>query len=117
MGGLGIATEGDVEREYIASLYYLGSELHKREIHFVVCWDNEAYRTVSDSTFPQYQFIVLPQRVNDEYSSQGAILGVSHIVEFEEDSITLDIPMAGAEVSGGWKITPMFHPTVGKSDH
>ncbi len=113
-------TEWDVEREYIASLYYLGSELHKMEIHFVVCWDDEVYRTVSDSTFPQYQFIVLPQHVNDEYSSQGAILGVSHIVEFEEYekcSITLDIPMTGAEVSGGWKITPMFHPTVGKSDY
>ena len=50
--------------------------------------------------------------MSEVYSSQGAILGVSHIVEFEEDSITLDIPMAGGEVSGGWKITPMFHPTV-----
>ncbi len=52
------------------------------------------------------------QRVSEEYSSKEAILGVNHIVEFEEDSITLDIPMDGAEVSGGWRITPMFHPTV-----
>ena len=50
-----------------------------------------------------------------EYSSKRAVLGVNHFVEFEEDRITLDIPMAGIEVEGGWKIIPMFPPTVGKS--
>ncbi len=50
--------------------------------------------------------------MSEEYSSKRAIFGVNHFVEFEGDSLTLDIPMAGAEVSGGWKITPMFHPTV-----
>ena len=44
--GLGVAGE-DVERMYTASLYYLGSELHSREIHFVVNWDVKAYKTVS----------------------------------------------------------------------
>ncbi len=58
------------------------------------------------------QFILLLQLVSEEYSSKKAVLGVNHFVEFEEDSLTLDIPMAGAEVSGGWRITPMFHPTV-----
>ncbi len=47
------------------------------------------------------------QRVSEEYSSKEAILGLNHIVEFEEDRITLDIPNDGAEVSGGWKITPI----------
>ncbi|XP_064392749.1 ankyrin-2-like isoform X2 [Halichondria panicea] len=95
----GLAVTGeDVDREYTASLYYLGSELHSREIHFVVSWNDEIHRT----------------RVSEEYSSKEAILGVDHIVEFEEDRITLDIPMTGAEVSGGWRITPMFHPTVTK---
>ncbi len=50
--------------------------------------------------------------MSEEYSSKKAVLGVNNFVEFEEDSLTLDIPMAGAEVSGGWRITPMFHPTV-----
>ncbi len=49
--------------------------------------------------------------MSEEYSSKRAVLGVNHFVEFEEDSLTLDIPMAG-KVKGGWKITPMFHPTV-----
>ena len=62
--------------------------------------------------FSQKQFIVLLQLVSEEYSSKRAVLGVNHFVEFEEDSLTLDIPMAGAKVKGGWKITPMFHPTV-----
>ncbi len=66
--------------------------------------------------FSQREFIVLLQLVSEEYSSKRAVLGVNHFVEFEEDSLTLDIPMAGAKVSGGWKITPMFHPTVGKSE-
>ena len=46
----GLAVTGeDVERVYTASLYYLGSELRSREIHFVVNWDNEIHKTVSDS--------------------------------------------------------------------
>ncbi|XP_064402405.1 uncharacterized protein LOC135348156 [Halichondria panicea] len=68
----------------------------EQQIHFVVNWDNEIHKTL----------------VSEEYSSKRAILGVNHFVEFEEDSLTLDIPMTGAEVSGGWRITPMFHPTV-----
>ncbi len=39
-------------------------------------------------------FIVLLQRVIEEYSSKRAVLGVNQFVEFEEDRITLDIPMA-----------------------
>ena len=109
----GLAVTGeDVERVYTASLYYLGSELHSREIHFVVNWDNEIHKTVSDILFSQREFIVLLQLVSEEYSSKRAVLGVNHFVEFEEDSLTLDIPKAGTKVKGGWKITPMFHPTV-----
>ncbi len=47
-------TGEDVEREYTASLYYLGSELrkmHKIEIHFVVSRNDEICRTVSDNIF------------------------------------------------------------------
>ncbi len=111
----GLAVTGeDVEREYTASLYYLGSELHSREIHFVVSWNDEIHRTVSDNISQQHLCMYAAQRVSEEYSSKDAILGVNHFVEFEEDRITLDIPDDGAEVSGGWKITPMFHPTVFK---
>ena len=44
--GLAVAGEG-VERVYTASLYYFGSKMHSKEIHFVVNWDNEIHRTVS----------------------------------------------------------------------
>ena len=44
--GLGVVGE-DVERLYTASLYYLGSELHSREIHFVVNLDIEVHQKVS----------------------------------------------------------------------
>ncbi len=109
----GLAVTGeDLEREYIASLYYLGSELHSREIHFVVSWNDEIHRTVSDNISQQHLCMYAAQRVSEEYSSKDAILGVNHFVEFEKDRITLDIP--DDEVSGGWKIMPMFHPTVFK---
>ena len=116
----GLAVTGeDVEREYTASLYYFGSELHSREIHFVVNWNDAIHRTVSDHNyvqFSQHQFHSFAmhalQRVSEEYCSKEAILGVNHIVEFENDSITLDIPTDGAEVNEGWKITPLFYPMV-----
>ncbi|XP_064384700.1 uncharacterized protein LOC135333630 isoform X1 [Halichondria panicea] len=42
----GLAVTGeDVERKYIASLYYFGSELHSREIHFIVNWNDEIHRS------------------------------------------------------------------------
>ena len=66
-------------------------------------------------TFHNSKSLLAVQRVNKEYSSKAAILGVDNVVEFEGDRITLDIPMDGTEVSGGWRITPMFPPTVGKS--
>ncbi len=94
--GLAVAGE-NVERVYTASLYYFGSELHSREIHFVVSWDDEIHRTVSDNIIiltTTINFIVLLQRVIEEYSSKRAVLGVNQFVEFEEDRITLDIPMA-----------------------
>ncbi len=45
------------EERYIASLYYLESEPHQREIHFVVNLDNEDHKTVRDNLFHQLQFI------------------------------------------------------------
>ena len=44
--GVGVVGE-DVERLYTASIYYLGSELYSREIHFVVNCDTEIHQTVS----------------------------------------------------------------------
>ncbi len=44
----GLAVTGeDVEREYIASLYYQQCDPQTLEIHFVITWDVEAHITVS----------------------------------------------------------------------
>ncbi len=44
----GLAVTGeDVEREYIASLYYQQCDHRTLEIHFVITWDVEAHITVS----------------------------------------------------------------------
>ena len=49
--------------------------------------------------------------VRDWYEKKGAVLGVEHLVEFEEDSITVDIPEEGTIIKG-WKITPLISPVV-----
>ena len=114
----GLAVMGkDVKREYTGCLYYFGSKMHSKDIHFVVNWNDEIHRTVRVWLLYSQHYnscVYAAQRVSEEYSSKKAILGVDHIVEFEEDKITLDISMDGAEVSEGWTIMPLYHPTVGK---
>ena len=45
--GLAIVGMGKIQRIYTASLYYVGRDVHTRNIHFVVSWDDEAHLTVS----------------------------------------------------------------------
>ena len=49
--------------------------------------------------------------VKDLYEKKGAVLGVEHLVEFEGDNITIDIPEEGTTIKG-WKITPLIPPVV-----
>ena len=46
--GYGVAQNGSEERRYCASLFYLTSSIHDRQVHFTVTWDTEAHRNVSD---------------------------------------------------------------------
>ena len=45
--GMGVAAEGSVERKYCSNVYFLGGEIIRREIHFVVMKNIDAYTTVS----------------------------------------------------------------------
>ena len=47
----------------------------------------------------------------EEYPPKRAVLGVNHPVEFEDDRLSLDIPMTGTKVKG-WNVFPLFPPTV-----
>ena len=42
----------------------------------------------------------------------SAIEGPGQKVEFVADRISLEVPVEGARVLGGWHITPLMHPTV-----
>ncbi len=44
--------------------------------------------------------------------SKRAVLGLNLCIDFEEDRVTLDIPMKGMVIKDGWKLTPMLSPTV-----
>ncbi len=40
---------------------------------------------------------------------------MNHFIEFEEDSVTLESPMFNDKFKGGWKIYPLFPPTVSRN--
>ncbi len=48
----------------------------------------------------------------EEYLSKRAVLGLNLCIDFEEDRVRLDIPMEGMVIKDGWKLTPLFFPTV-----
>ena len=56
------------------------------------------------------------QVVKEEYKDGKAVLGLRQLVEFESDTISLDIPMEGI-TDKGWKITPLIRPVVSSCGH
>ena len=52
------------------------------------------------------------QPVREKYTAIGATIGPSMSVEFESDSISLQLPPEGVTLEGGWKIIPMSPPVV-----
>ena len=54
--------------------------------------------------------------IEDEYSKKGVLPGPHQVVEFEADTISLDIPMEGITIKG-WKITPLMRPVVSSCGH
>ena len=47
-----------------------------------------------------------------EYKGKEAQLDSELVVEFESDRITIDVPLEGTDVEGGWKILPLAPPVV-----
>ena len=52
------------------------------------------------------------QAVNQEYTARGCTIGPSLSVEFESDSISLELPSEEVILENGWRIVPMFSPIV-----
>ena len=52
------------------------------------------------------------QSVLEVYRSRGAELQFEMTIEFESDWITVDIPLEGISVEGGWRIRPLAYPMV-----
>ena len=49
--------------------------------------------------------------MKNEYEKKGAKPGLHQPLEFESDSITLDIPLEGITING-WIIIPLMRPVV-----
>ena len=49
--------------------------------------------------------------MKEYYSKREAVCGSTQEIEFEDDKVSLNIPLDGV-VKGGWKIVPLIHPTV-----
>ena len=52
------------------------------------------------------------QAVKKEYNDNRATVGPHLPVEFEESSISLELPFEGVSLEEGWKLLPLFHPEV-----
>ena len=52
------------------------------------------------------------QAVEDKYSSLGATHGPGFEVQFEGDTIRLEIDENGVCLQNGWEITPLIAPVV-----
>ena len=47
-----------------------------------------------------------------EYAGKNAKLGLEQLIEFDSDSITIDIPVKGIKIEEGWRILPLYRPVV-----
>ena len=54
----------------------------------------------------------LLQVVQREYIARGATTGPDLPVEFESNSISLQLPTEGITLEDGWRIIPLFNPEV-----
>ena len=59
---------------------------------------------------PPSLFII--QAVKKEYKEKDAQLDLERTFFFELDNITIDIPLKGINIEGGWKIVPLTNPVV-----
>ena len=54
------------------------------------------------------------QIVQQQYSASGATSGPHLSVEFETDTISLEVPSEGVTLENGWRIFPLLSPVVRK---
>lgn len=52
------------------------------------------------------------QAAKEEYKEKDLEPDIELIIEFESDRITLDIPLEGISLDGGWNIRPLTQPVV-----
>ena len=62
--------------------------------------------------FAMICWLLLLQVVQQEYTSIGATTGPDLPVEFESDSISLQLPSKREILNGGWRLFPLFYPSV-----
>ena len=112
--GIGAAQKGSEERRYCASLFYLTSNIHDRQVHFTVTWNTDAHRNVSCcnlNDYMMYQTLIL-QVTERHYTRLNATPGPDQEIAFEADAITLDIPERDGAIRDSWKIVPLMRPQV-----
>ena len=52
------------------------------------------------------------QAVEKEYAEYTSDDHLSMAIEFQDDTITLKVPVGGEVLENGWEITPLTPPTV-----
>ena len=55
---------------------------------------------------------IILQAVEKEYAEYTSDDHLSMAIEFQDDTITLKVPVGGEVLENGWEITPLTPPTV-----
>lgn len=105
--------------KYRARLYYLMRGEDQREIHFLITKDLDSHATVCVLLYwkdPMCRLCCylyyITQNIQQKYAAKGATIGSDLPVEFESDSISLQLPSEGDILCDGWNIVPRFSPVV-----
>ena len=109
------------EIKYRARLYYLMRGVDRREIHFLITKDLETHATVCSNlpyacTLHIFDYYIAgmctSQEIQQKYAGRGAIIGPDLPLEFESDSIKLQMTTDENTHNDGWNIVPLFATVV-----
>ena len=107
---------------YCAKLYYWGERIN-RGVSFVITKNLEAILTVGELILiilASYwlktdTILVFIQEASLYPNKPAAIAGADEEFEFDDDRITLKIPIEGVSPLDGWKVIPINSPTVSRT--
>jgi len=94
-----IFSQNEEPRCYCGNVYYMNKGIRDWRVDFVIMWNLSAYHKVHEYCSREIRCIfhltVILQAVENQYGSHVSDDHLSMAVEFQEDTITLEVPVGG----------------------